>query len=133
MTDTHTHDHAHHHTHQHPHPHPHTPAQATVHAPLPAPSREGSVVLEIGGDLGALIIHTGPGEDGVEIEVSPVGDPAARRTHAAVRPRHLSGRTVYCAVISPLPAGDYTVWRDAGTAGPTVHVPPAGVAEQRWN
>lgn len=117
MTDTHTHD----------HPHPHT------HAPLPAPSREGSVVLEIGGDLGALIIHTGPEQDGVEIEVSPVGEAAARRTHAAVRPRHLAGRTVYCAVISPLPAGDYTVWLDAGTAGATVHVPAGGVGEQHWS
>ncbi len=115
-------------THAHPHPHPH----GHTHAPLPAPSREGSVVLEIGGDLGALILHTGPEQDGLEIEVSPLDDPSAARTHAAVRPRHLAGRTVYCAVISPLTAGRYTVWRDAETADATVAVPAGGVAEHRW-
>ncbi|MHA6757823.1 hypothetical protein [Streptacidiphilus sp. PAMC 29251] len=101
----------------------------------PRPSREGSVVLEIGGDLGALILHTGPEQDGLEIEVSLVGavdDGTVRRTHAAVRPRHLAGRTVYCAVISPLPAGQYTVWRDATTPDATVQVPAGGVAEHRW-
>jgi hypothetical protein len=126
MSQTHAHPHEHPHSHSHPHPHP------QVHAPLPAPSREGSVVLEIGGDLGALIIHTGPEDDGLEIEVSPVGDADARRTHAAVRPRHLAGRTVYCAVISPLTAGRYTVWRDAVTADATVKVPAGGVAEHHW-
>ena len=120
------------HTHTHDHPHPHTAEADHAHAPLPAPSREGSVVLEIGGDLGALIIHTGPEQDGLEIEVGRADRAEAPRTHAAVRPRHLAGRTVYCAVISPLPAGRYTVWRDAGTTGATVQVPAAGVAEHRW-
>ena len=115
-------------THTHPHPHVHD----HPHAALPAPSREGSVVLEIGGDLGALIIHTGEAQDGLEIEVSPCDDAAAPRTHAAVRPRHLAGRTVYCAVISPLTSGEYTVWRDADTPEATVRVPAAGVAEHRW-
>ncbi|MEY9964356.1 hypothetical protein ABIA33_002398 [Streptacidiphilus sp. MAP12-16] len=121
------------HTHPHAHPdaHPDTHAHAHPHAPLPAPSREGSVVLEIGGELGALIIHTGPEQDGLEIEVSPVGD-TRHRTHAAVRPRHLAGRTLHCAVISPLAAGEYTVWRDAQTAAATVGVPPGGVGEHRW-
>jgi hypothetical protein len=130
MSQTHTHPHAHDNGHEHDHADGQAPAP--VEAPLPAPSREGSVVLEIGGDLGALIIHTGPAEDGLEIEVSPVGHPDAKRTHAAVRPRHLAGRTVYCAVISPLTAGRYTVWRDATTADATVDIPAAGVAEYRW-
>ncbi|MFC1415779.1 hypothetical protein [Streptacidiphilus cavernicola] len=131
---SHTHSPAHTHPHPDPEGHSHTdaPAHPHTHAPLPAPSREGSVVLEIGGDLGALIIHTGPEQDGLEIEVSPVDDAAAPRTHAAVRPRHLAGRTVYCAVISPLTAGRYTVWRDETTADATVQVPAAGVAEHRW-
>lgn len=101
------------------------------HAPLPAPSREGSVVLEIGGDQGAVIIHTGPAQDGLEIEVSPV-DRTAHRTHAAVRPRHLGERTVYCAVISPLPAGEYTVWRDPLTEAGRLTVVGGGVSEYHW-
>ncbi|MFF7638028.1 hypothetical protein ACFZB9_33495 [Kitasatospora sp. NPDC008050] len=100
------------------------------HPPLPAPSREGSVVLEIGGELGALIIHTDGAKDGLEIEVSPTGTEAPR-THAAVRPRHLADRTVYCVVISPLPQGDYTIWRTADTPEATITVRGGEVTEYR--
>ncbi|GAA1991270.1 phospholipase [Kitasatospora viridis] len=109
-------------------PHTHPPH---THAPLPAPSREGSVVLEIGGTLGALIIYTGPDEDGLEIEVSPTGDDTAR-THAAVRPRHLAGRTTHCAVISPLPEGGYTIWRTPTTPLGSCTVRGGAVTEQLW-
>ena len=108
------------------HAHPHT------HAPLPDPSRQGSVVLDIGADTGALVIHTGPDQDGREIEVSPVDDPG-HRTHAAVRPRHLPDRTVYSVVITPLPAGRYTVWRDRNTVQSVVDVPGGGVSEFHWS
>ncbi|MGF1428315.1 hypothetical protein [Kitasatospora sp. LaBMicrA B282] len=108
----------------HPQPHP--------HAPLPDPSREGSVVLEIGGDLGALVIHTDPAQDGREIEVSRDGT-TAPRTHAAVRPRHLAGRTLHCAVLSPLPEGEYTIWRTADTAAARVTVQGGSVTEHRWS
>ncbi|WP_331743432.1 hypothetical protein [Kitasatospora sp. NBC_01300] len=111
-------------TQQHTHPH--------LHAPLPAPSREGSVVLEIGGTLGALIIHTGPAEDGLEIEVSPSGDDTTR-THAAVRPRHLTGYTTHCAVISPLPEGDYTIWRITDTPDTTITIHGGAVTEHHWS
>ena len=113
--------------HTHPHPHPHTHA----HAPLPAPSRVGSVVLDIGADTGALVIHTGPEQDGVEIEVSPVADPG-HRTHAAVRPRHLPDRTVYSVVITPLAAGDYTIWRDQDTAEAAISITGGSVSEYHW-
>ncbi|TDU01718.1 hypothetical protein EDD99_0089 [Streptomyces sp. 846.5] len=86
-----------------PLPAPHT------HAPLPAPSRQGSVLLDIGAGTGALIIHTAAEHDGLEIHVSPQDRPD-QRTHSAVRPRHLPDHTAYAAVITPLPAGDYTVW-----------------------
>ena len=113
----------------HPHPHPH----AHEHPPLPAPSSEGSVVLDIGADTGALLIHTGPELDGQEIEVSPIDQPQ-RRTHAAVRPRHLPGRTVYSVVITPLTAGRYTVWREKGqdVVESVVDVPGGGISEYRW-
>ena len=126
MTTYHPHPHAR--PHEHPHAHPHE------HPPLPAPSSEGSVVLDIGADTGALVVHTGPEQDGVEIEVSPVGEPQ-RRTHAAVRPRHLPGRTVYGAVITPLRAGRYTVWREkeGDAVESVVDVPGGGVAQYRWS
>lgn len=97
-----------------------------------APSTEGSVVLDIGEDTGAVIIHTGPEHDGLEIEVSPVHDPA-HRTHAAVRPRHLTDRVIHCLLIAQLEAGEYTVWRDASTPHGTVSVNGGAVAEYRWS
>ncbi|MEV6979338.1 hypothetical protein [Kitasatospora sp. NPDC093806] len=107
-------------------------AHAHAHPPLPAPSRQGSVILEIGGTLGALIIHTGPADDGLEIEVSPIGDDTAR-THAAARPRHLSGHTDHCAVISPLPEGDYTLWRTADTPDTVLTIRGGHVTEHHWS
>ncbi|GAB3799282.1 hypothetical protein GCM10027605_12510 [Micromonospora zhanjiangensis] len=44
-----------------------------------APSYTGTVVLDIGGDTGALVIHTGPELLGAEIEVSPVDRGVRRR------------------------------------------------------
>ncbi|MFC5910590.1 hypothetical protein [Streptacidiphilus monticola] len=114
-------------THTHPHPHPH----AQGHAPLPPPSQPGSVVLDIGSDTGALLIHTDALHDGVEIEVSPMGDDA-RRTHAAVRPRHLPSGTVYSALITPLPAGHYTLWLNADEDCGRVEVTGAHVSEVHW-
>ena len=57
-----------------------------------------SVVLDIGDDVGALILYTSPEHHTDEIEVSLLGaDPAARRVHSAVLERQLNGRTFYAA------------------------------------
>jgi hypothetical protein len=93
-----------------------------------APSQEGSVVLDIGERTGAVIIHTGPEQEGLEIEVSPTAAPT-HRTHAAVRPRHLPDRTLHCLVIAPLEAGEYTVWRDSDTPHGTVTVTGGAVSD----
>jgi hypothetical protein len=66
------------------------------------PSYAGSVVLDIGGDTGALVIHTGSGMLGREIEVS---GPVA--THSVVRERLIPGGVRYAAVFPGLPAGSY--------------------------
>jgi hypothetical protein len=56
----------------------------THHHHTLAPSGQGTVVLNIGAGIGALVVHTPARLHGHEIEVSPVADLAAR-THAAVR------------------------------------------------
>jgi hypothetical protein len=94
------------------------------------PSYEGAVVLDIGGDIGALIIFTEPGEAGREIEVSPIDDDT--RTHVAVRERQLAGSTVYCAVYPRLTAGRYTIWRDQATPVADVRIHGAEVAHFTW-
>jgi len=96
-----------------------------------APSGQGTVVLNIGRDVGALVIDTPASLHGHEIEVSPVSDPAVR-THAAVRARYVRSGVVWSVVIDNLPAGRYTVWQDPVTALAEVDVPGGGVAEFTW-
>jgi hypothetical protein len=73
-----------------------------------------TLVLDIGGDVGALMITTGPGLDEAEIELSPGTDPAAYRTHNQVHARRAGERVAYTAVFPALVAGEYTVWRHDG-------------------
>jgi len=95
----------------------------------PAPDAGQHLVLDIGGDVGALAIDTGPGRDGTEIEISPAG--SQQRVHNVVRRRPAGPVTRYAAVFPALAAGEYTVWRnDAAPAG-TVEVHGGRVAEFR--
>jgi hypothetical protein len=95
------------------------------------PSFQGTVVLNIGAGIGALVIHTPGRLHGHEIEVSPVGD-AARRTHAAVRARYVRGGASFAVVIDSLPEGRYTVWQDPVTPLAEVDVPGGRVADFTW-
>src|SRR5258707_15866311 len=86
---------------------------------VPGPSGSGSVVLDLGPDIGALVLHTPPELDGSEIEISRLaGDAARGRTHSRVRPRHTPGGVQYAAVYPGLAAGDYVVWREAPPGRP---------------
>jgi len=89
------------------------------------------VVLDIGGDVGALILYTPEGFRGKEIEVSPKGDDA-RRTHTAVWARWLNGRNIFAGVYPALQEGDYTIWWDATTPAGDVTIAGGAVAEVDW-
>ena len=67
------------------------------------------VVLEIGDDLGALIVHADPDMHGVEVEISPSGDDS-KRTHKQVLERFIADRSAHTLVFDQLPAGSYTLW-----------------------
>jgi hypothetical protein len=71
-------------------------------------SEMGSVVLDIGGDRGAAIVHTPPRLDGLEIEIRRRGT-AWDGTHVAVRPRRIPDGVVYAALFPELRQGDYEV------------------------
>jgi hypothetical protein len=96
-----------------------------------APSGQGTVVLNIGRGVGALIIHTPGRLHGHEIEVSPVAD-LARRTHAAVRARYVRGGVIFSVVVDDLPEGRYVIWRDPVTPLGEVDVSGGSVAEFEW-
>jgi hypothetical protein len=95
------------------------------------PSGQGTVMLNIGAGIGALIIHTPAGMHGQEIEISPVTDLAVRK-HAAVRARYVHGGVVWSEVIDNLPEGRYVVWRDPVTPLEEVDVNGGAVTEYNW-
>ena len=83
-----------------------------------------SLILDIGGTVGALVITTGPELAEEEIEISPGIDPTVRRTHNVVHPRRNRDVVMaYAAVFPTVPAGQYTVWNHDGApyAVITVH------------
>jgi hypothetical protein len=71
------------------------------------PSYPGTVLLDIGGDIGAMVLRAGAKDHGREIDVRRAADGAC--VHSAVRPRNLGRGTVYCAVYPALTAGEYTI------------------------
>ena len=98
------------------------------------PTEDGSVMVDIGADMGALVINTGQELAREEIEISP-HDPGARRVHVAVRERRArTGAPRYAAVFPSLRAGDYTVWRHKGADEPitTVTITGGSVTEIDW-
>jgi hypothetical protein len=86
------------------------------------------LVLDIGGDTGALAIYAPPARAGREIEISPVSGPP-RRTHNVVRPRRTGHGTRYAAVFPSLAAGSYTVWADDTTPAGTVTILGGQIAQ----
>ena len=95
------------------------------------PSGQGTVVLNIGAGIGALVVYTPGSLHGHEIEVSPVGD-ATARTHAAVRARYVRDGVLFSVVIDNLAEGRYIVWRDPVTPLAEVDVRSGAVAEYDW-
>jgi hypothetical protein len=96
------------------------------------PSGPGTVVLELGADVGALVLFTPAELDGREIEISRDADPGARRTHSQVRPRHLVGVTRYAAVYPDLAAGAYTIWADGQSQAGRVVITGGRVTNWSW-
>lgn len=87
-----------------------------------------SVVLDIGEDVGALVLYTSAELHGREIELSPLGNDAGR-VHSAVLERSFNGRTVFAAVYPELAAGDYHVWSEPPSR---VTIAAGGVTEHTY-
>jgi hypothetical protein len=96
------------------------------------PSGPGTVVLELGADVGALVLLTPAELDGREIEISLEGYAAGRRTHSRVRPRHMPAGTRYAAVYPDLPAGSYTIWADEESRAGSVVIAGGQVTNWSW-
>jgi hypothetical protein len=96
---------------------------------------QGAVLLDIGGDVGALIVVMPKSMVDVEIEICPVGEghSDAPRSHVAVLGRPAGGKIIYSAVFPALAEGRYGLYRKSD--GPTeliVEVSGSAVSQAVW-
>lgn len=113
------------HSHEHAHPH------ASVENPS---AGQGAVLLDIGDDIGALVVEMPTSMVGVEIEVRPVGhDGAEHHPHVAVVDRATPSATIPSLVFGELREGTYELYEKGG--GPvrvTATVRGGAVTELTW-
>src|SRR4051794_22842979 len=117
------------------------------------PSYDATVMIDIGGGVGALIILTDARMHPAEIEGSPVGGEAAatprahehghgatshthaapHRTHVAVRERRGPSGMRYAAIYPELREGEYSVWDvDGTTVHASVRIVGGQITEVEW-
>lgn len=89
------------------------------------------VVLDIGGELGALIVHWDADLLDTPIEISPTGQDA-KRQHQHVLERPLGDGTVYAAVFDKIAAGSYTLWVHDEARARGVEIAGGNVTELDW-
>jgi hypothetical protein len=94
---------------------------------------QGPVLLDIGGDVGALIVTTPSGLCGAEIEIRPVPDEDAHPVHVGVVARPTDGAVVDCAVFPELRQGDYVLnRRPDGAARLRVTIRGGRITRAHW-
>jgi hypothetical protein len=96
---------------------------------------QGAVLLDIGGDVGAVVVRAPAGLVGEEIEICPAGQRhgAAIRPHVAVIARPVAGRRLHSAVFPSVREGRYELYRKPdGPTAVTVAVRGGQVTETSW-
>lgn len=73
---------------------------------------QGPVLVDVGGDHGALVVLTRPELAGLEIEISRHGR-ARTGAHVAVHSRPAGATSVHAAVFPSLQEGTYELWAAA--------------------
>lgn len=68
----------------------------------------GTVVLDIGGDVGAAVVIAGPAQEGCELEIRAAGETWSGR-HVAFHPRRSARGSSTAAVFPRLEAGEWEV------------------------
>lgn len=97
------------------------------------PAAGASVVLDIGGDIGAVVCYAPESLVGTEVPIYPSHGAGEEHTHALVWGRLAGSVETFAAVYPALPAGEYRI---AGVDAPVVvrggvvtetsiHLPPA--------
>ena len=100
------------------HEHAHRHGIAHVHE---APPKGGPVVMDIGGDIGGLIVRLDDSLEGTELPIEFADDPK-RDIHTGVWRRSLGGETVVVAVYPELREGSYRIHRGRDHAGAQLQI-----------
>src|SRR5579862_2975318 len=74
------------------------------------PGPPDALVLDIGGDVGALILHADETCLGAEIDLTPAGAPRSHHLHTMVRRRRAAAKDVIAGLYPHLKEGTYMVW-----------------------
>lgn len=90
------------------------------------------VVLDIGGDVGALVVHADPEQHDLQIEICRSGKEDGKREHQHVLERPMPGQTIYAAVFAGLNAGSYTLLTHDAVRERDVLVVGANVTTLDW-
>ncbi|MCU1659816.1 MAG: hypothetical protein JWO57_4472 [Pseudonocardiales bacterium] len=95
---------------------------------------QGPVLLDIGGDVGALVVTARPAMVGREIEIRPVDRPAPDHlAHVAVVARPTPHGLRHTAVFAELDEGDYELYdRADGALAVRVTVRGGHVCQAQW-
>lgn len=125
------------------HAHTHPPGDAARRFAADAPGGEGgwgasgpgTVILDIGGCIGALVVVVSPQLAGREIEVeearaTSVAD--THRIHTAVRERTMGAGSQFAAVFAAIPAGRWLLSVRGDSARETVDIAAGSVTERDW-
>jgi hypothetical protein len=102
-----------------------TGGEQPYEGPGPRSGPPDALVLDIGDDIGALVLYADESCLGFEVDVTPAGAPRSHQIHTMIRRRRATGRDVVAGVYPELAAGPYTVWGFGGT-GPIGQVTIVG-------
>lgn len=90
------------------------------------------VVLDIGGDVGALIVHADADQHDLQIEICRSGEEAGKREHQHILERPMPGQTMYAAVFGGLRAGRYSLLTHGAIRQRDVVISGAAVTTLDW-
>jgi hypothetical protein len=88
-----------------------------------------SLILDIGDDVGALIVYAEECCLGMEIDLTPVGLPQSHHIHTMIRRRRALTQDFVAGVFPELRAGSYTLWGLDGQPLAEVAINGGAVAE----
>ncbi len=90
------------------------------------------VILDIGGDVGALIVHGDPADHDLQIEICRSGEESGKREHQHILERPINGQRMYAAVFGGLVEGSYTLLTHDTVRARDVKIRGANVTTLDW-